>query len=81
LNPILFVGKKGKPGKDEGKKKKEKQGKAKVRVPPSPLQSSKTKGRSRGQKLLKSSILWTKKCTSETAKLSVFERKIQIFTA
>ena len=32
--------------------------------------------RSRGQKLLKSSILWTKKCTSETAKLSVFERKI-----
>jgi hypothetical protein len=44
LNPILFVGKKGKPGKDDGKKKKEKQGKAKVRVPPSLLQSSKTKG-------------------------------------
>jgi hypothetical protein len=44
LNPILFVGKKGKPGKDDGKKKKEKQGKAKVRVPPSSLQSSKTKG-------------------------------------
>jgi hypothetical protein len=32
-----------------------------------------------GRKLLKSSILWTKKCTSETAKhLSVFERKIPL---